>query len=178
MAIVPDRYASAILDLAIDNGKVDQFESELQLLLDEIITDDVYQIVNYPIYTIEQKIGLIQKITNNNVDVLILNFLIILLKNDRINSFSKIVETYKQLANKYRSIQVIDVVTAYELDSNQIDDIITQAKSIFKTENVQINVTINPEIVGGILLKKGDTVIDGTLKKKIEDMRNFILKNS
>lgn len=178
MEIVPNRYAFAILDVAIESGKVDQFEEELNMLNEDVFIDYFYEVINYPKYSKIQKIDLVKKLLKGKIDDKLVVFLIIILQSDRINIFDQIVKAYKELADVHRNVHVFEVTSAFELGKEQLEKLTNKLKVMYNSENIKFETIVDSKVIGGIVIKKGDTVIDGTLRKKMEDMRSTVLKNA
>tara|TARA_Y100000758_G_C15936977_1_gene380909 strand:- start:513 stop:797 length:285 start_codon:yes stop_codon:yes gene_type:complete len=93
-----------------------------------------------------------------------------------VNILRDILIEFNNVNDKYKKVSRPLVVSAVELGKKQLDDIKNMSKDLFGGEIV-LETAIDPSIIGGLILKVEDTVLDGSVTKKLNNMRKEIIKN-
>jgi len=176
VTLVGKRYAKALLAVAIENNKIEEYKEDLECLIKyfEEVCEFKFFIENSQLGK-EEKKDTMSKILANDCDEKFLNFVKVLIDKDRMNILSDILENYEILANEYQNIIEIKVTSAMSLDDYDIEKIKEKYKSYFEGFKIKIKNVIDKDIIGGLKLEFGDTVIDATLKTKLNDLRNHML---
>ena len=178
MSLLGKRYAKALLDVAIENDKIDDYKENLKCLIKYF--DDVLElepfIKNSKIGKQEKK-DTMCKILESDCDKNFLNFVKILIDKDRMNILSDILRNYEILSNEYQNIIEIKVTSALLLDDSQIEGIKEKYKDRFKGFSIKIKNIVDKDIIGGLKLEFKDTVIDATLKTKLDNLKRHILNS-
>lgn len=106
-------------------------------------------------------------------DSIIERFVEILKKNNDLAGFEAIVEEYEKLAKSNQGITEAEVTVAQEmkLDTGLIDSL---NKAV--GEKVELKVKVDESIVGGIVVRAGDTLIDASVRKQLENLKDNLIK--
>ncbi len=170
-------YANSIFDIATEKGVLPQVEEEL-LALSEVFTeeDDFRSYLNTPGITNESKKEFITKVFAGTMSEYIVNLLKLLIDNGRQSVISDIYEAFVELNDAANNRQRVTVVTQTTLDDSLLDKIRSDigsktGKEIILTEEV------DQSILGGIIIKIGDLVIDGSLSKGLKNIRRNLLNS-
>lgn len=174
MGVIAKRYAEALINTAIEANAVENYGAQLDVATVFMVNSEVKDILEYPGVNIAKKKELIKSLMNEKLDKNIIHFLMILLDNNRLKYFTEIVAEYKVIADKYRDILFVEVTTAVELNEDQINRIKVKLSSQYGTSNIKTKIVIDTSVIGGVKLKIGDTVIDGTVKARLESLENVI----
>lgn len=174
MAVIAKRYAEALINTAIQEKNVEKYTEELDTASTFVLNKQVRDILEYPGVNLGSKKALVKGLMKEKVDKDIVNFLMILLDNDRLKYFSDIVSEYKAMADEYKDILFVEITSAEKLDGNQINRIKAKLSSQYGTSNIKANLAVDPSVIGGVKLKIGDTVIDGTVKARLENLEKVI----
>lgn len=203
MAVVSKRYAEALIKIAIANNSVSEFEQELDLMEKVVGTKEIKDILNYPGINLEKKKELVSHILTNHkdgkngimkffisiieyfkhnplseIDKNIINFYMLLLDHGRHMLFPEIIAEYKEMAAKYKNVLNIEITSAYELEEEHIEKIKQQIGNKYNTNNIIAQLTVDPEVLGGVKVKIGDTVFDKTAKTALDNMGKLIIQNN
>ena len=178
MSLLGKRYGEALLEVAIEENKIDDYRENLKCLIKYF--EDVLElepfIKNSKIGKQEKK-DTMCKILENDCDEKFLNFVKDLIDKDRMSILSDILENYEVLSNKYQNIVEIKVTSALLLDDNEIEGIKEKYKDYFKGFKIKIKNVVDESIIGGLKLEFEDTVIDATLKTKLNSLRDYMLNS-
>ncbi len=165
---VGKRYARALFEVTRERGSIDKVESELKSVVDAIDQNaELTQILAHPQIAAEAKKQLVADLFQAHVAAETLNFLQVLIDNNRDSDLAGIVSEYVQLANEERGIADAVVTTAKALNEEEKAQLVeTFGKLLNKTLRVQT--VVDPAILGGVVVRIGDRLYDGSIKSKLE----------
>lgn len=172
MASVAGRYAAALFDLANDEKKVADVESDLakvQELLD--MSADLSSLVRSPLYSADQQSAAIEKIAAKaGIGPLTVNFLKLLAKNRRLFAVSDMIKAYRVLMARSRGEVTAEVTSAVDLSEEQIAEL-KQALKASVGKDVQLATHVDPSLLGGLIVKIGSRMVDSSLRTKLSNLR-------
>lgn len=168
---VAKRYGRALLDLGQEQNAIDQYQEDLQMVVDTITNnDELSAIWNGKEFTNEAKINIVKAIFAGKVTENIINLLCVIIEKGREKHISEINSMYCIFADEVRKIAYADIISAYPLTGDQEEAIKKQlAKKTGK--EIRLNTSVDSSLVGGIMIKFGDKVYDGTVAARLEGMR-------
>lgn len=168
---VAGRYAEALYDIAVRDNAVDRIEQELKSL--EVIlneSEDLQKVLFHPQITADDKKELLEKVFSGKISPVMANFLALLVDRRRETFFGDITAEFVKRANEGRNTVTAGVTSAVELnDAEKAGLDKTLAKMTGKT--VQVSYSVDPSLVGGVVVRIGDKIIDGSVKTRLCDMR-------
>jgi F-type H+-transporting ATPase subunit delta len=164
-------YAQAVFAIARATNEVDRVEDEFKQLKDEITYNlDLKKFLQDPSIPKAEKIQSIFNILGEDSSEAIKAFISMVIILDFIDYLDQIFADYVELANQLKKQISIEVISAVELDKATIGQIKEDVDG--KTGlDVRVRNTIDKDIIGGLIIKIGDRVIDISVKNKIEDLR-------
>ena len=170
-------YANSLFDIAKDKNILQQAEDELKAVSDIVAEEDEFRrYLNAPGITIESKKGFIDKVFDGKVSEYIVNLLKLLIDNGRQSSIADIYKAFVELNDSANNRQRITVVSQSGLDSSLLDSIKSEVGKKFGKEII-ITEQVDESILGGIIIKVGDLVIDGSLAKGLKNIRRNLLNS-
>lgn len=101
------------------------------------------------------------------------SFVQLMVRNKAISKSEKIVSAFQDYMNEQDGVQAVSVYSAHALSKSDKDEIKSGLKKALSKE-IELVEYIDPELMGGVVLKYGDTVADGSVKKQIEILANTI----
>ena len=172
------RYATALLEIAKELDQVEQVLEDIRLIDNTIeASDELSNFLSSPIIKFDDKVEALNEIFSDKVQDVTAKFIKLLAKKGRVNLLAQIVKAFLQKYNEYAGIIEVEVYTAYELDE-------TQKSSLHKAleektqKKVDMNVTVDASLKGGIAVRIDDTVIDGTIKHKLEELEEQLMSTA
>lgn len=177
MSQITSIYANAVMDLSVEM-KVDEKVLDELLLIKKLFdqNDKIYDLIATPVLSNDEKIRIIDDIFSSyDIEILVINFIKILIENNRIKYFSKIVDDYKEKYYKRNNIIEVKVFTVKQLSNNQLQKLGEKLTLLFK-KSIVINNEIDESIIGGILLKVNNKQMDSTIKYKLNEVSELICK--
>ncbi|MGA7118412.1 MAG: F0F1 ATP synthase subunit delta [Hyphomicrobium sp.] len=176
MASVAGRYASALFELATDEGKVAEVEGDLakfQALSDE--SPDFVRVLRSPVIASdEQEKAISAVLSKADVGALTINFFKLLAKNRRLFAAADIARDFQSFAARARGEVRAEVTAAAPLADAQVADLKAALKASVG-KDVTLVQKVDPSLLGGLIVKMGSRMVDSSLKTKLESMK-FALK--
>ncbi len=175
---VGDPYAEALMSIAQANGLEDHFGDELKgflWLLGE--SKDFEAFLANPLLKPQDKKAIIRQIAGEGVNPLLVNFLLFLVDRRRIIFLSAIAQKYLELLRKLRNAVLADVTSASELSDEQKNAIAEKVKTMTGAASVEISTKIDPSLIGGVIVKVGDQVLDASLRGQLRRLSINLMSN-
>lgn len=173
---VSRRYARALFDLASEKGIVDQLEEELNGIIAAFKENsDLYKVLYHPRITDTDKIALTEVVFKGKVSDEALNFVILLIDKHRVIFLEDILAEYTEEANQIRNMVQAKVSTAIPLtpeEQQQLKDKLIKMTG----KNVQLTAEIDLSLVGGVVVRIGDTVIDGSVARRLSVLKDKLMQ--
>jgi F-type H+-transporting ATPase subunit delta len=169
------KYAQAMYELAAEKNMLDQVESELKLVESTIDTySDLATLIYHPRVLVQAKKETIRKIFSQEIADFVLKFLMLLVDKRRETALPTIIREYIRLANEARNIVEAEVTTALPLDCNQ-QIALSNKLGLVTGKTIVIKAKIDKTIIGGVVVKIGDKLIDGSVARQLELLKNALL---
>lgn len=176
-AIVAKRYAVALFKIAKEKHVLELFEEELRLVKNVFETNaELHSFLSQPNISKEQKKAVLSNVFSS-LSESILNTLCILVDNKRIDILSNIANEYVTLANEERNVAD---ATVYSIRPLSEDEKVAIAESFAKkTEKdaIRIQNVVDAELLGGIKVRIGNRIYDGSLQGKLARIQRELMKN-
>lgn len=172
------RYATALLELSIEQKLVDQTLKDIYFIKNTL--DDSRELLLFlksPIIKPDKKVAALEEIFGDKISDLVHRFITLVTRKNRQNKIDAIVEAFIEKYNEHAGIIIAEVFVAEELNKDQEAKVISQLEKVTGKE-IHIKVTVQPELKGGMSVKIADTVTDGTVKHKLEQLEDVFLQNA
>lgn len=169
---VASRYASSLFELAQNEGAADQVEKDLAGL-GELISesDELSRLIMSPVFAAdEQEKALLAIAEKGGVAPLTKNFLRVVAANRRLFALPGMIEAYKAIAADARGEVTAKVVAAHDLTEPQRAELSETLKGV-AGKDVAIDLSVDPSLLGGLIVQIGSRQIDTSLKTKLNSMK-------
>jgi F-type H+-transporting ATPase subunit delta len=172
--IVAKRYAKALLEIGKEDGKLDTYASDLAQvagLLDE--APELENALANPAFAIEERKSILTVFLDKlGISSIASNFYKLLLDRGRIDGAKAIAGLYAELLDEERGIKRAEVVSATPLDEAAISRLTETLKQVAGQE-VQLEVKEDSSLIGGVVARIGDLVLDGSVKSQLENLKGL-----
>jgi F-type H+-transporting ATPase subunit delta len=164
-------YARAILDMGKATGDVDLLETELKSVKDEIVSNlDLKKYLTDPSIAQSDKIKIGLEILRDGASSAVKTALVMIITLDIAEYVETLYQEFTSQVNDFRKQVYVEVVSAIDLDQGIIDKIKKDVDAASGLD-VRIRNTIDPSIIGGLIIKIGEKVIDLSVKNKMDDIK-------
>jgi F-type H+-transporting ATPase subunit delta len=164
------RYANGLLQVAIHNGNTDQILKDI-LLIKTVFEENksLRKMIISPVIKDSQKKVILDEIFSKHLSATTIKLLDVLNSKSRLPLLYTITTAFEKLYNKHAGIIEIEIATAFELEKTQIDSLIKGFESKIGLK-VKSSLVSDKSLIGGLTVKHGDTVVDGSIKNKLEQL--------
>lgn len=174
--LISKRYATSLLEAGLELDKTEKFYDELKSISQVLESEEKLQeILRHPKITKDEKKSLISSVFEGRLSQEILNFLYIIIDKRRERHLLEIIEEYRILFNEYKGIIDVVAITAVPMEKKSREKLKLVLENKLN-KKIQLSNEIDNSIIGGVLLKMGDRIIDSTLTSQLKDME-AIIKN-
>jgi len=172
MASMAGRYAVALFELARDRRQLDQVERDLATLarmLEE--SADLRRLVLSPVITADdQAKGLGALLAKAGIAGLAGNFVNLIVRNRRLFALADMIKAFRALLARERGEVNADVTSAHPLTPAQMQALSDTLRTTIG-KNVRINTRVDPNLLGGLIVKVGSRMIDSSLRTKLNNLK-------
>jgi F-type H+-transporting ATPase subunit delta len=171
------RYAKSLLDLSIEQNSLAEVYADMKLLQQiNKSNPDFVALLRSPIITSDKKDKIIEAVVGNKVSKLTMLFVRLLTAKTRESNLPEIVTAFITQYNKLKNIQTVKLTTATAISDELKNSIIAKIKDTV-TGEVEIETSIQDELIGGFKLEMGGTLIDASILRDLNDVRKQFLNN-
>ncbi len=169
------RYAKALLLIGKEDGQAEIYKEELDGVAGLVESEKALeQAICNPLYDTEgRKRVLTEVIEKLEISKIMKTFLMLLFDKGRFGFIGNINEFYKKLADELKGVGRASLVSATELPEETIDKI-RLALSKKTGKDIVLEVEQDPKLIGGIVTRIGDLVLDGSIKTQLQNMRESL----
>ncbi len=162
-------YARAAFEVARQAATLDQWSSSLALASATAASDEVRQFSGDPRVAREQLLKLLVDVGEGRFDDQFVNFLKVLLTYGRLDLLPEIAAQYEFLRREAEARIRVQVASAMPMSEQQTEVLTQRLKSRFGRE-VELEIEIDPDLIGGAVIRAGDLVIDGSVRGRLEQL--------
>ncbi len=175
---VGSRYAEALFAIASESQNIDQLEEELQAI-NQVISGsrELQKVLYHPQITPDEKKEIVKNIFAGRISRVANNFLYLLIDHKREMFLPDIVAYFTEMANRARNLVQVEVTSAVELNADQKKQLNKVLANITK-KRVRSNYSVDPSLIGGVVVRIGDRVIDGSVKTRLASLREHLRQTS
>ena len=169
--IVASRYAEALFQVGEETDSTDKLYGELKAVVDIVKENkDISNILRSPLVSKEEKYDLISKVFDGKLSQIMINFLKILADKDRLALLADIEKDFKVLLNEKNNILEGIVITAVPMKEEEVKELQTKLSAKYN-KTVVLENEVDKSVLGGVLVRLGNEEIDGTVKNRLDKMK-------
>ena len=168
------RYATALFELARDERSVDAVKADLDTL-DAMMAEspDLLRLVRSPVFGAEEQGKALAAVLDKaGIKGLAYNFLLLVASNRRLFAVRDMIRGFRSLVAKHKGEVTAEVTVAEKLSDAHLDALKNALKSVTGGKAVDLNVKVDPAIIGGITVKLGSRMVDGSLRTKLNSIKH------
>ncbi len=169
LATLARPYANAIFEVAKQDRLLDQWSRSLAFLAAAASEESVAAVLESPAVTDEQKAHTLAEVCGAEVSDKGRALVAVLARNNRLPLIEEIREQFDSLRAEEERTLDVEVVTAFELTETERQQLTESLKRRFDRD-IQLTSTLDSSLVGGAIIRAGDTVIDGSVRGKLDKL--------
>jgi len=173
--IVAKRYAKALLEIGREDGQFEQYGQELKQfvsLFDQ--APDLEKVLANPAFAFENRAQVLANVLAKlGLSPMANNFLRLLMDRGRMRDVRAINIVYAQLVDEAKGIRRAEITAAASLKQAEVDGLTAALKKLAGRE-VLVEVKEDPSLIGGVVARIGDLVLDGSVKTQLESLKDSL----
>jgi F-type H+-transporting ATPase subunit delta len=175
---VASRYAKSLLELAVEKNILEQVHSDMSAVLSLSTGDSSFlDMIKSPVISSEKKLEILKILAGKDADALTLKFFELVSEKGRTAFLPEIATAFLRLYNEYLGIQVAEVESTIQLDDDLRKSFTDIVKEVSGKEKVKLVEKIDPNLIGGFVLRISDKQLDESIKSKLQKLRLDFTRN-
>ncbi|CAM2754686.1 F0F1 ATP synthase subunit delta [Hathewaya histolytica] len=169
------RYALALYEVGEKNGRVEEYLEDLREIVKMVKSDENFvKVIKHPQISTAKKREIFTLAFKNKIDDEVLSFLIILINKGRILYLEEKLKEMEKIYLERHNQLLAEVITAVPLIEVERRMLTRKLESKYD-KTIILDEKVDETIIGGVYVRVGDDVIDGTIKSKLKDIEKLIL---
>ena len=169
------RYAKALLSLGQEDGQYEEYGQNLKEFASFCAAnEEFFRVVSNRLFSVEERRRVLDVVLEKSLFTeVVKNFLRLLLDKNRIGVFHEITDYYSKLTDEISGITRADIITAKPLKTDALERL-NKALTDLTSKDVRMEVEENESLIGGIIVKIGDLVLDGSVKAQLQGLKESL----
>lgn len=172
------RYAKSLMDLAIEQGKLDTLYQDMQGLhqmCEE--SSELVSMMKSPIVNADLKNKTMNALLETKADGLTMSFIQLVIRKGREFFLPEIASSFIGLYKKHNNINEVVLTTAEPLDDTMRAAILSKIEQQFQGMTIDLTTKVDSKLIGGFLLESNNTLFDASILRDLVDIKKQFLKN-
>ncbi|MCD8018881.1 MAG: F0F1 ATP synthase subunit delta [Clostridiales bacterium] len=175
--LVSSTYGDALFELALEENKLDEFFDEIAMSREIFLqNEELLKLLNHPKIVKEEKLAVVEKVFRGQVSDEVLGFLHIIVTKDRYNDITDIFDYFLRRVKRHKGIGEAMVTSAIPLSKEQKAAVEKKLLETTKYTSFEMDYRIDPGIIGGLVIRIDDRVVDSSLKTQIDTLSRQLSK--
>lgn len=175
--LVSKTYGDALFKLSVEENIMDRTAKEAQAVLDAFAeSEELSKLLNHPKVAREEKIKVIEDIFKGKFSDTIVGFLVIIVQKGRYNEIPEIFRYFLDQVMEYKNIGTAKVTSATALTDEQKAAVEKRLLEVTKYVEFNMDYKVDPSLIGGMVIRIGDRVVDSSIRTQIENMAKELMK--
>ncbi|MDY6917950.1 MAG: ATP synthase F1 subunit delta [Chloroflexota bacterium] len=167
------RHAQAIFEIALEQNQLDLWRGDLRVVAEALMDPDIHAFLESPKIRFDDKKKILEE-RLKSLSPLALNAAYLLVAKRRLGIVAELVSEYERLVDEHRGVAHARVTTAIPLDEGDTADLTRRLADTVSKEIVLATQT-DPSIIGGLKVRIGDKLIDGSTRSRLEALRKSLV---
>lgn len=175
--LVETTYGDALFELAVSESSVDSLYAEAQAVIEAFEqNEELGKLLNHPKIEKEEKEQVIRNIFEQFVSKDMTGLLMIMVSKDRQNNIVDTLKAFQNRVKEYKKIGIVYVSTARALTDEQKEKLVAKLLATTKYVELEMTYTVDESLIGGMVIRIGDRVVDSSIKHKIDELAKDLKK--
>ena len=170
-------YARALFEAADEADKLDKVRDQLGEFADALSESHDLQVFLFsPYFSTDEKVEGLKKVVTSSDDI-VENFLALLVEKHRMPAVMRIRDRFERLWQEENKVLPVQITSAIELDKDTVKNIGDRIGE--RTgRKVELSSTVDPDILGGLVLQVGNNVLDASIRNRLENLRKQVARGA
>ena len=163
------RYAKSLIDLSLEKGQLEMVYADMQWLQELCrMSPEFVNMLRSPVIKADKKQKIMQAVTSGKVGEITAGFNRLLVSKNRESILPEIITAFITAYKQHKNIKVVTLATASPVSDAIKEAIIGQVKKTAGYENIELNVSVKKELIGGFVLQTGDQLMDASVANDLK----------
>lgn len=172
-------YGDALFELALEKNELDSIAEQVNLLAQVLAENpELLKLLHHPKISKEEKISVIETICKGRFSEDIVGFLVLVTEKDRTTGLDAMLRYFQAKVREYKKIGVAVITSAVELTDIQKKRIEEKLLQQTSYESFEADYQVDASLIGGMVIRIGDRVVDASIRTKLDDMTKQLRKVS
>jgi F-type H+-transporting ATPase subunit delta len=168
------RYAEAAFEVAMRDGTLERWRAELDMAAGTAGDRRAIAVLANPAIAIERRAAALSDMLADRVSQPVLNLVQLSLRRGRIEDLPRIAAEFRRLDDERQGIVHATVTSAAELTQDEVRELTSRLERS-TGGRIALDVEVDPSLLGGLVVRVGDRMIDGSVRGRLERLRNQLL---
>jgi F-type H+-transporting ATPase subunit delta len=175
---IVEPYAEALMAVAKQQNLVETFGNDIQSILTTLTeSEDLRKLLSSPLIPESVKKDLLNSLFADRVNPFVANFLGLLVERRRILFLEAICLKFQALLRLMNQVALAEISTAVVLTADQQETLKQKVKELTGFQSVELAIKINPDLIGGVIIKVGSQVIDASIRGQLRRLTAGLMSN-
>lgn len=166
-----------MFSLATEGEKLDTVWEEVKMIRDSVKENPEFiDMLSHPEMTQEKRISVLTEIFQDKVSEDVMGFLHVLVRKGRLKEMVAVLDYFDGLAKEYKKIGVVNVSTPTPLTEDQKEQVEKRILEVSKYETLEMHYELDENLLGGIVIRMGDRVLDNSIRTKMDALSRQLMK--
>jgi F-type H+-transporting ATPase subunit delta len=171
------RYAEAAFQIAMRDGTVEAWRSELDLAGAVVEDPTVARVLANPAVALESRDAMVDSAIGPTVSRPVLNLVKLMLRRGRIDQLPRVSAEFRRLDNARLGIVPATATTAAPLSQDEVRALVRRLEQMTGAR-IELELQVEPSLLGGLVVRVGDRLIDGSVRGRLERLRNQLVSGA
>jgi F-type H+-transporting ATPase subunit delta len=171
----PRRYAHAVLQIALETGGHLTWADDLRTLTMALDSEGLAALLDAPHVPVGRKAEAIAEVLGDSVSGLARNLLSLLASRNQVHLLPGVLDEYERLVDEHGGVERAVVTSAVDLEDEQKEKVAGFLNELVGKE-VRLTTVVESGVLGGLVARVGDRVVDGSVRSKLREMRRSIVE--
>lgn len=175
--LVSKVYGDALFSLALEEDKLEALWKEAAIVRQTISDNpDFLSVICHPEMTQEKKLSVLDEVFKKELSEEMMGLLNVLVRKGRIGEILSVLDYFDEQVREYLKIGMVDVSTPLPLSDSQKEQIENKLLEVTKYETLCVDYHVEKDLLGGIVIRIGNQVLDNSIRSKINAMSRQLSK--
>jgi F-type H+-transporting ATPase subunit delta len=174
---VARRYAEAVFDIGREQNSIDRWRADIQTLNAYLGDRRLAFILSEPNITFAQKEQILRDLLAAHVQPDALGLALLLTERGLVDYMPRVAQEFEKLYDDYKHLAKATVTTAMPLDATERTELVASLQHM-TGKQIELTTQVDPAILGGVIARVGDTLIDGSVRRRLALLHEQIISGA
>ena len=175
--LVSKTYGDALFAVALESNRMDEFFEAVKVVADLLRTNEEFgKLMNHPKITKEDKVKIVEETFGSRIPKEITGIMTLLVTKGRAEAILSVFDYFINLVKEEKKIGSASVTTAVSLTDAQKAKVEQKLLDTTKYESFEMNYSVDESLIGGMVIRIGDRVVDSSIKTKLYELSRDLRK--